>query len=1020
MRRFWYIIIAHPRSVLAISAGTLVFGAFSALELPLDYLPRIEIPVVRIVTEQPAVAAREIEQLVTMPVENAVASVAGVRRIESVSRHGVSHVTVRFAWGAHVERAVVEIREQLDAVSSVLPRGTRPPLVFRDDLSLRPVAVLAATPNRSTDGSPERKLLEVTRLVEHDLAPELRRLPGVGRVTVTGGVQPELRVGVDPAAAAAAGLALQRVAAAIAEAMVNLPVGTLTVGDTEVPLRVRSGVESADDLRDLRVKGTRLGDIAAIHKGVEERTGFFWTGSAEAVGVVVYPQAHAGVLTAAKALQNALPALADEFGYAFTLELVEDHARTVRLALRDLMVALLVGIAAAIVVLYGFYRTAQPALVCAAVIPVSLALTAAVLLLARITVNLVSLAGVAIGVGMVLDNAIVVADKLHGAAGCTAPNAARALDECAAATFGGTASTVLVFFPIVLVPGPVGAVFGELAITVSVLLAVSYVTSLTFVPAAMLTLQSAARGSRMAAGTGDSVSASLVGWRTPAGSRTSAGARNFHKLLRRTSRYRGAAPAAVLIAAAGSILLLTTRPLALFPDTSEADYVLELQFPGIMRLAEIQRHSTRAVERLSASPGIMVRHLSAGSAAGGVNEDAFLSDAAGLVRITLAGGSGDEVNLSRAVQLALRGSPVSGYRLAPAEHPIETLLGGHSGISLVVRAETRDALSGELEILEESLDELEGAVRLLPKAHRVEPAYALEPKLENLERAGTDVESLLATLRHAVRGEVPAYLQQDGMDVPVRVALTEKLRTPAEAIRTVQVESRADRLIPLRGLVALHRNDQATALHRIDRRPARILEIETLRESNSAEVADRLSVESPRVERSDRGAVLETRQEMLWLFSLSLVLLYMLLAAQLDSFFLPFAVLAVVPCYALGGLLALTLASIPLSVSSILGLLVLLGSAVNGALLLVVGYRTHPHSAREIARQTVHRVRPALAAFATTAAALAPITLGPFATNVLIRDTTVPLLGGLLIGTTATLIVFPLLYLLTRPPERRQ
>jgi len=1008
----WYTVLTRPRAILATTAGLLLFGGFSAARLPVEYLPRIEVPAVRIVTEHAGIGAAEVEQLLTTPVENALASVSGVNRIESVSMHGTSLVTVRFSWGANINRAVVEVREQLDAVLPLLPRGARSPLVFRDDLSLRPVAVLAAVPNESSDHTPDTALIETTRAVEHDLAAEIRRLPGIGRVDVHGAVRPELRVSVDPESAAAAGLGMPRIATAIAEAVVDLPVGWLRNGDKEYPLRVQSGVNSAADLQALRIEGTRLGAIASVEAGVEDRTTFFRSATADAVGLVVYPRPELGALAAAASLREELPRLADEFHHTFALELVEDNAEPVRRALRDLFVALAVGIGAAAGVLFGLQRSPAAALVCAAVIPVTLCLTAGVLFLAGVTLNLVSLAGVAIGIGMVLDNAIVVVDRLQSGQTPQIGASVQALSECAVSTFGGTATTILVFFPIALVPGPVGAVFGELALTVSILLALSYVVSLTFVPAAL-------------------VSARELTQRRTQAARLTPRWVNFEQryrcVLHTVIRRRRIAPAVMLLIAGGAAFLFGTREQTLFARAGEHDYLLELQFPRDLHLSAMREHAADAAREIASLTGVTVRHLSAGVDRPRVTDRLSAGGRDRLVTMALTVTPTGSARLTGNVRAGLRHVPFRNYRLAPAENPIETLLGGRSANTLLVRAENRAALQTAVSTLASALGELSATDAAAAGLHPLtEPAYALVPDFAALQRAGAAPRTLLTTLRHAVRGAVVAHLQDRGGELPIRVTLPEALRTPDEALRTLRVQAADERLVPLRAVAQLHRRRSPVALQRVDRRPAQTLTVEAASQpaagnTEAWNAIDRLRLDSAQVEPTERGALRETKREMIWVFSLALMLLYMLLAAQLDSFLLPLLVLAVVPCYAFGGLAALAATSTPLSISSLLGLLVLLGTAVNGAILLSVGYRRgQSHRVNEtvyasVVDESARRSRPAFAAFATTVTALAPLTLGPFAANVLIRDTTVPLVGGLVIGTAATLLLFPSLYLLFFP-----
>ncbi len=1062
------IVLNRPRAVLALTAAVVLFGTVAFTRLPVEHLPRLEVPVITVTTVYPSVPPAEVEQLVTVPLENALAAVSGVTGVESVSTHGKSMVAVRFAWGTDIGRAAVEIRERIDAAVSLLPKDVRPPAVLREDLSIRPVAVLAAVPHqqRLKDATCEdggrvdaacgkslhdrQSLFAVSRAVENGLAPQLRALSGIGRVAVLGAVHPELRVQVDPQLATAAGMSLPEIATAIADAVVDLPVGRLSDGEHEYPVRVRSGVATIEQLRELRVGGTRLGRLAALALGPQDSSDFFHTGRHDAVGIAVYPQPGTGVLSAATSLQRALPELSREFSDAFGIEVVADNTQAVRAALNDLMAALIPAVFAASAVLLLMRRNAVAALLCAAVIPVSLALSAAVLFLLGVTVNIISLAGIVIGIGMLLDNAVVVSDSL--ALASTPDDRAAALGQAAAATFGGTATTVFVFFPIALVPGPVGAVFADLAVSISTLLAASYVVSLTFLPAATveLELRLKTRGirsrERARGGTETSAPAGDTGIRVL---RVTSYERRYRRILRAVACRWAPAAGILLLTGGAAILLLLCTPGVLLAEEGRADYILQMRFARDRDLSSAREQITDATARLRELQTLEVWYVVSG-------EDTYTALRSRPLRqsevsVTLMLSADAQLyateELRAAVSTALAPIPHLGHSLYRVETPIETLLGGGALEAFHVRSDRRETLGSRVvevtaAMRERVSDELtfEGDEPLSERIYSVEVDHA------NLAQAGLEPADLLTTLQHAIRGEVVTHLPEGGTELPVRLILPEALRAPTPAFEALRIKTAGARFVPLGNLAALNSHTVEVALERLDRRPARGLTVTRVTPVGPVSSVDSgTPVTRPRAQASDDlrraivelaeadldivpaalGALRRSRDELVTVFALAFALLFLLLAAQLDSFLLPLLVLATAPAYALGGVLSLSVTGTPLSISSLLGLLVLMGTAVNSAILLTVAYRSA--AARSavtrpeldlVVDTTVKRSRSAVAAFTTTAAALIPVTVGPLAGSTLVSGTTLPLLLGLLLGTPATLLLFPAIYLAVAPGAR--
>ncbi len=472
--------VRRPITVLMGTLAIVVFGTMSARRLPLELLPDLGYPTLTVQTQYPDAAPISVEQFVTRPIEESVGVIPGIRDLRSVSRAGFSEVTLEFDWGEEMDFVALDVREKLGLVE--LPREVAQPRVLRYDPSLDPIVRLAFVGERPLD--------EMRQLAERWLKPRLEAITGVAAAKVRGGLVPEIEVEADEERLAALGLTLGDLGAALTEENVNRPGGTLKDWGSVYLVRTLHEFEDLEQLRRtiVRESGTgrvRVEDVATVRRGHRDRDEITRAFGRETIEIALHREGSANTIEVAAAINAALAALRPELAEDLELVQLTDQSKYIASALDQVWNAALLGGLLAVLVLYFFLRDVRATAIIAITIPVSIVATFLPMDRAGVSLNIMSLGGLALGIGMLVDNSIVVLEAIdrrrHGGEDRWRA-AAHGASEVAGAVTAATLTTISVFLPIVFVQGIAGQLFYDLAVTVCLSLVASLVASLTLIP----------------------------------------------------------------------------------------------------------------------------------------------------------------------------------------------------------------------------------------------------------------------------------------------------------------------------------------------------------------------------------------------------------------------------------------------------------------------------------------------------------------------------------------------------------
>lgn len=477
--------MGRPVTVSMFVVAVILFGLVSLDRLALNLLPDISYPSLTIQTDYEDAAPEEVESLVTQPIEESVGVIPGLTRISSISRSGQSEVTLEFNWDTNMDLAILDVREKLDFVT--FPRDVRKPVILRFDPSRDPILRVRL--------AGDMDLRQLRYFAEKELKKNIESLDGVAAIKVIGGLEEEIQIDVDEKKLAELGIPITQVGAVLQQENLNMASGSLYDLDANYLVRTLNEFQSVGEIRDIiiRDQGGRkitLGDIATVVRGSKEREIIARLNGRESVELAVYKEGDANTVTVARAVLSKLNALkqANSFPPQVAYHIVSNQAEFIEQAINEVRINALQGGALAILVLFLFLKDVRSTLMIGLSIPVSIMATFALMYQTKLTLNIMSLGGLALGVGMLVDNSIVVLEAIdrHKASSTSLAEAVyRGTKEVAGAVVASTLTTVAVFLPLVFVEGVAGQLFKDQALTITYSLLASLIVAVTVLPMLM-------------------------------------------------------------------------------------------------------------------------------------------------------------------------------------------------------------------------------------------------------------------------------------------------------------------------------------------------------------------------------------------------------------------------------------------------------------------------------------------------------------------------------------------------------
>jgi HAE1 family hydrophobic/amphiphilic exporter-1 len=996
--------VARRVTILMTALAVLAFGVVGYKRLAIELLPDVSYPSLTVRTEFPDTAPAEVENLVTRPVEEAVGVLQGLERIHSISKNGVSEVTLAFAWGTDMGERAMDVREKIDRLT--LPEETDAPVVLRYDPSLDPVLRLALT-------GPD-DLGTLRRFADRKLKPELETVTGVAAAQLKGGVEEEIHVDLDQGRLAALGISLAEVAGVVRASNLNLPGGTLEDSRNRFLIRTVGEFKSVEEIGGLAIRSgpdgvVRVRDIADVARGQKDREEITRVDGEECVEIAVFKEGDGNVVSVADALTTRLADLDATLPQGYELRVLFDQARFIRQAIQEVRNTAFIGGLLAVGVLFAFLRDFRSTAIVATAIPLSLIATFVVMYRMGISLNIMSLGGLTLGVGMLVDNAIVVLESIHRhrMRGSTSAAVDGTL-EVGGAVLASTLTTVAVFLPIVFVEGIAGQLFRDLAITVTVSLIASLVVAITVIPSL-----SARRGAKPA------TAAPAVASPAPAAGLGPL-SRGYDRLLRGALAKPVLTVSVAAILFAASIAALPSLGRELIPSIREGQFYFDLVLPEGSSLARTDRNLTAMEMQAAGVDGIHLVYTTVGSriVAGGMSLNTQAENV-GQLNVVLTE-RGDEA-IEDAIAENLRGRFV-------VDEAAEVRLGRPTYFSLqtpvevVVFGDNLDELAAICARLERKLSSIDGLIDVRSSLDAGNPELQIHFDRAKVAALGLDLRTLSDALNDRVQGEVATRYKEGDQQFDVLIRNRERDRRDLDDIRNLVVpgpDNTPIRLLtvadvePARGPAEIHRLQQQRAAMLTANVAGRTLG--DVVDDIDAVINDDPAFAGQSIEIGGQNREMNVSFNSLrFAIGLAIFLVYLVMAGTFESLVHPFVVLFTIPLALVGVVAGLFFTATPVSVIVLIGAIMLVGIVVNNAIVLIDNInrqRSRGFDVREavIAAGNV-RVRPILMTTLTTVLGLLPMALGFGEGAELRTPLAITVSAGLAFSTLLTLVVVPVVY----------
>jgi multidrug efflux pump subunit AcrB len=992
---------------MALSAVLLGAG-FSLSLLSLDRLPEINYPRITVETLYPGLGAPDVRSIITIPLEDALSSVKGLERLRSLSRDGASVVVLDFRWGTNPNAASVLVREAIDAVYPSLPDGCRKPLVNPGDSQDEPQGIVSVV-SPSGDGAFARNL------AEYELRSRFRRIDGAGSIILVGGEVPEAGIHLDIPRSLARGIGPADLVRILSSETADFPAGSAREGDRELVVMSSGRPPSVEALSGLvlpSAKGPfRLGDVAETRQDRAPQKSVFISGNREQVALEIYRRPGADPVRLSRDIRKTLKEAEAAFSGDAELTLVYDAAPSLVQGVRDLVLSALLAAAVVIGALIFFLGRLRYGLLTALSIPLSAAAALIVLALTGRSLNTMSLGGLALGIGLVSDTAVIVLDLLHRSfdrgwedpsrdPGDTRSPRPRpgAISACVASVsgscFASTLTTAVVFLPVIFLPGPLGALFGDLSAALVSSITAGWLYAQFGLP--VLYRMGYKPGKTAAAlGRGEGV---------------------YRRFLRGSLRHPGRVLLGAILFSAAGMGLLFTRPAVFVSPEAASEVEVSLRFPPGTAPEAISREGLEISRLLSELPGIGSLFGRAGAeeedSARRSDPDYRREDL--LFRCLLEGDASPE-QVREDIRRTLAGRTGAALSVTYPRDRTEVLLGLSSAYTLAVRGNDREESLERAQRAGEALKNAAGtaldSISLKPSGSR--PELRLVPNREAAAFLGISAMEIAETLYTILEGQSPGNLEINGRPLEMRVsgALPEHPREAEALLRSLPLSSSNGDPVFLGSLGRITRQEAEAALARLDR--SDVVYLEALPSPGGGKALsgamEGISRELPGISRSDQSVFSRYRSSLLVTVALVLILLYMTMGAQFESFRLPLILMMTIPFSLAGAGPALFLLGIPLDSGSVLGLTVLFGLVVNNGIILYETSEEKVRAGLPVVRavyQGAHeRLRPVLITTVTTLFALLPLVISPLGVSQ--RSMATAMLGGMIASTLLTLFAIP-------------
>lgn len=1004
--------IKRPVTILMVCFIILILGVVSLTNLSVDLFPDIELPVAVTIFNYEGVGPEEIEQIITEPVEGVLSTLSGIENIQSVSSPGTSVVVTQFAWGTDMDTIMVDLRDKVNLIKAMFPEEVSEPMVMKMDMDAMPILMVGVT------GQYDLEQLE--KIVKNDIEPRLERIPGVASADLFGGKTREIQVEVDPYKLQAYNLTLNEIVNAIRTENSNTSVGYVKEGEKEYLVRVKGEFKSLDHLENVLIP-LRTGDTLElkyladnINDGYAKNTGYALLNGKETLAISIQKQSDANTVAVSEEVNKVLVEIEKEMDGRVSIVKAMDQADFINASISNVAQNGYLGAILAALILFLFLRNVRSTLIIGIAIPISIITTFVLMYFGKLTLNIISLGGLALGVGMMVDNSIVILENIYRYRqnGYSRMEAAKeGAQEVASAIIASTLTTVAVFLPIVFVKGIASQIFTPMALTVSFSLFASLMVALTLVP--MLSSKYLKVDNNGNGGKDGLLKKISNRWLVLLNAIDA----KYKTLLKWSLNRKKTVIFVTTAIFIGSLFLIPFVGMEFIPETDSGMFRIDVELP-VNSVLERTEEVIGQVEQIVAEiPEVKTIFTMIGSTGMSMDiESANKGTVNGeLVPLDQRNRSIDQV----LDEIRQKTENIPGAKISVRGQSMSM---SSSPISLTLKGDELDVLEDLANQVAEKVREVPGTREVSTSLEEGSPEISLNIDRQKAAQYGVSTIQAAQSLRNGVQGVVASKYRTAGDEINIKVILPEDAKTSIEDLRRLMVPSTMGFNVPIEEIAEIEYSTGPVSITR-DNQSRQVTVSGSIfgRDLNSVTKDITAAIKDIPIPQGYSLEIGGSNKEMVEAFTslakallLAIILVYMVMAAQFESLLYPFIIMFSIPPTFIGVVSGLFITGRTLSVPTFIGIIMLAGIVVNNAIVLVDYINTLRSRGMDKMEAILEagpiRLRPILMTTLTTVLALVPMTMGIGEGAEVSAGMGTAVVFGLSFSTLITLVLVPVMY----------
>lgn len=999
--------LKRPVSVCMIVLALLIFGTSTIFSTPLELMPDIEMPMLIVYTVYPGASPEDVENQVTTHIEDAASTLSGVKSIESMSTENVSFVWMELEYGTNMDEAHSDLNNNIDIYRNELPEDAEDPIVIEMNMDMMPVVTLSAVATGDVD---------LKYYIEEEIQPEIEKLSGVASVDISGGSADYIKIELKREKLAQYGLTMSSLSSLVGMADFSLPAGSIEQGNLDLTLRGGVSYNTAEELRHLPITlasgdTIHLSDVANVYQAKEKQDSLSYYNGLENVTLSISKRQSASTVAMANSVKKVVKEI-NNSNMGIKLEVIDDASERIVSAIIAVVETLLLGVVLAMFVLFIFLGDWRASVIVGSSIPLSLLVTMLAMSAMGFSYNMLSLGGLVIGVGMMVDNSIVVIESCFRIKCGTESYHEAALEGTkvvASSIIASTATTVVVFLPIAFVKGLSGQLFGQLCFTIVFSLIASLISALTIVPLVFYRLKPVEKDNNFMMRLMDKISAS------------------YAVFLPKTFRHKRLVVLIAVVLLAASIALVPLIGMELLPETDDGIITIAMNVRPGTNLDRVGELLAPLEEMVTSNPDVdhysMVSGTSGMSTLMGDTSDASITAYLKKNRKTKTEDLVDQWRNEI-------GTPVDCDISVSSSSQTSQMTGG-TDISLYVQSTDYESLQkGALQVAD-MMRQDPNILRVTTTIGTGNPQAEIKIDPVKASARGLVPKQVMGEIYTMMQGSKACDIMNNGREYEVRVEYPEDSFETVNDLVSLTLTNAAGMPVPLLDIATIEYSNSPLSISRqngrylitIKGQPASDAP-KTLSKTLKAQ-AQGLTFPAgvELTETTDSERITEEFTVLLQAIATAVLLVFMVMAMQFESPVFSIVVMISIPFALIGSFLGLFAFNSTISMPSLLGFLMLSGIVVNNGILFIDtanSMRRERGLSAEDALLTsgMLRMRPIFMTTLTTVLAMIPMAIGIGGNAALMRGMALVIIGGLVASTTLTLLLLPTFYLLFDKQER--